>query len=207
MDTRDVKGISPVRTSKKRRLSVGNEETLGEEESDDRSPVSPKETMLALDPLRVKPMCAISTWVEPDTTTKRITVAVILPSGVGKSDFKVRVPEGGMCVELYFTWPNALVDVATMHRKWLRTEVSDRFERYHPKCVGFDEFFKELRSTTLDEIESVAEIPLPFAVESHIDQTHNLGWLDSSARMIYIDLKAAAEKHAILPNDNEFELC
>ena len=205
MDTKDVTGISPVRAGKKRRLSTGNDESGEENWLERRGPVCARDSILALDPVRIKPMCAMSTWVEPDTTTRRITVAVILPSGVQKRDFKIRVPEGGMRVEIYFTWPNPLGDVGVMHRKWLKANNGDRFERYHPKCVGFDEFFRELRDSTSDEIESIAEIPLPIAVETHIEKTHNLGFRNSTARKLYIDLKVAADKYAVEPNDSDFE--
>ena len=34
-----------------------------------------------------KPITLIADWSEPGTTTRRITLAVLLPTGVGKGDF------------------------------------------------------------------------------------------------------------------------
>lgn len=47
-----------------------------------------------------KPLSLFGVWEEPSTKTKRITVAVVLPSGVNKSDFSLWVPDGGKVLEL-----------------------------------------------------------------------------------------------------------
>lgn len=66
----------------------------------------------------------MSIWQEPGTTTKRITAANILPSGVGTGNFKERVIEEGDVLELVVYWPKPLVDVHFMHRKWLGQDYS-----------------------------------------------------------------------------------
>lgn len=134
-------------------------------------------------PLSFKPWYLMSTWTEPGTTTKRITVAIVLPSGVGKGDFSVRATEDGKWVELTVVWPNPLIDLDTLHRKWLwqssglsqAVRAGERFERYHSKCVGFEASLKELQDRVSETIESVARISLPFPVQTRIDSKSNLG--------------------------------
>ncbi len=52
--------------------------------------------------------------------TKRITVAALLPSGVVPGDFSLAGGEGGEFLKLTVTWPNTVVDLVLLHRKWLR---------------------------------------------------------------------------------------
>lgn len=59
----------------------------------------------------------ISHWQEPGTTIPRLTVAIVLPSGVGAGDFKYRVVEEGNVLELTVDWPKPLVDITCMHKK------------------------------------------------------------------------------------------
>lgn len=156
------------------------------------------------------PFCPLnihSVWNEPGTTTRMITVAIILPSGIGPGDFSLRVVEGGRELELTVQWPNPLTDLDTMHKKWLLSNGLDHMERYHPKYLGFEAALKHFREHSTDKIESFALFPLPFAVQTHIHGRYNLGWKDNAARMVYVDLKAYDEMYAVLRDENSFEMC
>ena len=85
-----------------------------------------------------------STWIEPVTTTKRITLATVLPSGIGSGELSVRVVDGGEYVELAVMWPEPLVDLQVMHKKWLNADGRDRLLPYHPKYLGFEAALKKL---------------------------------------------------------------
>ena len=50
--------------------------------------------------LSFEPFHLISTWTEPETTTTRLTLAIVLLSGLGSGNFSMRVAERGACVEL-----------------------------------------------------------------------------------------------------------
>ena len=43
---------------------------------------------------------------------------------------------------------------------------------------------------------SVARTPVPFSVETHVVNSHNLVWSECSTRMVYLQLKAAEDKFA-----------
>lgn len=123
----------------------------------------------------VQPLHMISEWIEPGTTTKRLTVAILLPSGVLSGQFAVRVADDGCALEISITWPNPMVELKMLHRKWLQADGSDRIEVYHPKLIGFERFLKSYRTRSTDKIESTARINLPYQVQTHISEKFNLG--------------------------------
>lgn len=161
---------------------------------------------LMLGDLDFKPLYVLSVWTEPRTTTKCITLAIVLPSGVGSGKFSCRVVDGGEYVELTVMWPNPLIDIETMHRKWIQADSQTDFKLYHPKVIGFQNALKQLRIRSSDIIESTARIPLPFVVQTHIYGKYNLAWRDSTTRMVYLDLKGVVEEYAVLNDAESFEI-
>ena len=112
-----------------------------------------------------KPLYLISEWNEPRTTNRRISVAILLPSGISCGDFSISVHEGGHALNLRVCWPTALFDMGTLHKKWLLKRKNNiRIEAYHPKIAGFESSLKLGRKQASDIIESSSRIPLPFAV-------------------------------------------
>ena len=155
-------------------------------------------------PRLFRPLYLLSEWSGPETTTKIITVAIVLPTGIETGNFSIRIVEDGKCLLLVVQWPDPLIDLRMMHKKWLSH--TNGSEMYHPKVTGFEAGLKRLRKRTIDYIESSAHILLPFAVQSHILSKHNLGWRDNGTKMVYVDLRAAVEQYAVVNDDNEFEI-
>lgn len=153
-----------------------------------------------------QPLSLISTWIEPGSTTRCVSVAILLPSGIDAGHFAVRVAEGGRQLEVTVEWPNALSNLELLHRKWLTAEGGDKMETYHPKYLGFENALKAHRERCVDTVESTARVTLPFAVQTHIYGKSNLGWRDNMARMVYVDLKAYEEQYGILQDDKSFEI-
>lgn len=89
---------------------------------------------------------------------------------------------------------------------WLCLKQPGRFELYHPKFIGFEHFHKSCRSRSTDSVESSARVPLPFQVQTHISQKYNLGWSDSCARMVYVELRGHKEQYGAIQDDAEFEI-
>lgn len=69
------------------------------------------------------PLYITSNWVEPRTMTKVLTVFVLLPLGVFSGQFSIQVSEDGNKPFLVVTWPDLLIDLKHIHRKWLRQSV------------------------------------------------------------------------------------
>lgn len=81
----------------------------------------------------------VSSWEERHTTTKRLSVAICLSSGVQCGDYSIHVVSRGLCLEMKCKWPVEFCNVELLHRKWLKSD-KDKLEPYHPKLSGFDIF-------------------------------------------------------------------
>ena len=92
--------------------------------------------------LAFKPFFMISSWDERSTLTKRLCVAIILPSGVGSGDFTITVVDGAHFLQLAVRWPKPLVDVSIMHL-WKLSNPSSGFMPYHPSVIGFESALSE----------------------------------------------------------------
>lgn len=192
--------VDATLSSKKRRMS-DNASEMAEEDCERTGGAE-----LVLGDLEFKPLYLISVWNEPTTTTNCVTLAIVLPSGTGCGNFSCRVVDGGEYVELTVGWPSPLINIETMHRKWLQVDSQDDFKLYHPKVIGFQNALKTMRMRSSDKIESTARIPLPFAVQTHIYGKHNLAWREGTTLMVYLDLKAVVEEYAILNDSESFEV-
>ena len=152
-----------------------------------------------------KPLYIVSAWKEPGSMTYCVSVAVCLPSGVGRGDYSFRVVEEGAFLEVSVTWPADLTNVLLLRRKWLATEGSGGLERYHPKILGFESALKDLRKKSSDDVVSTTRIPLPFPVQAGIFAKSNLGWNCNDSMVFYADLKAAVDDYAVVNDDEAFE--
>jgi len=140
--------------------------------------------------------------------TKRLTIALVLPSGVNKSDFTLQVLEGGVLLQLTVKWPEPLVDLNLLHQKWLRPVEKDDntlFTMFHPKVLALEDALKKKRMRATDDVISTAKIILPFPVQTHVESKTNLGFKESGTKLVYIELKAMAENYAVANDNDEFE--
>lgn len=72
-----------------------------------------------------QPLHIVSSWIEPGTTTRRMTVATFLPSGVSIGQFSVQVANDGCALKFKMIWPGALVNLVYLHLKWLQSNKDD----------------------------------------------------------------------------------
>ncbi len=143
----------------------------GSDEDDDNETAPGAE--LTLGEKFFKPLYLLSIWKEPGTMTKRVTAAVILPSGVETGDFSICISPCGMSLEIAVVWPVPLVDLTCMHKKWLRPESGSGFQVFYPRYTGFEQVLKKIKQRSSDDVQSIARIPLTFAVQTHIDSKSN----------------------------------
>lgn len=115
-------------------------------------------------------------WTELGTTTKCVTVVILLLSGEGSGRFSVRVIDGGSKLQLLIHRLKLVQDLDMLNRKVLVAEVAGRTQKYHVKCLGFDTAFNWFRDRPSNAIESIAHTLLPFAVQTHIYGRHYLKW-------------------------------
>ena len=151
------------------------------------------------------PLHLCASWEEPVTTLQRVSMAIILPSGVEPQKVTVRVIEVGKQIELTVQWPQWLVRVDRMHRKWL-TKEDKKLEHYHPEILGFEKALKEHRARMGENVISIAKLPLPFPVESHILEKHFVKYRDGGQEcMVYLRLRQAVDEYAISNEQHAFE--
>lgn len=74
---------------------------------------------------------------EPSTRIQRVSVAVMLLSGVQKGQFAYFVADVGGAIELLFKWLKPLVDLEILHKTFLDPEF--QYHTYHPEYAGFEE--------------------------------------------------------------------
>lgn len=96
----------------------------------------------------------------------RVSVAILLPNGVGRACFSLYGFWNGIALEFVVSWLDPPLDFQLIHTKWLKSP-DIRYEEYHPECVGFSEFLQEFRSRTCDWIKFKAEIIWPFRTDKH----------------------------------------
>lgn len=126
------------------------------------------------------PLSLQSQWVEPGSTTKIVTVAMVHPTGVGKGQFDVKVPVGGRDVDLMVMFPEPSSNLRMLHQKWVEySREGGKMQMYHRKMLGFEASLKQFRKHYNENIEAAACIAFPFPMQHHIAKRDNLGWLDS----------------------------
>lgn len=65
-------------------------------------------------------------------------------------------------LEWKFLWPKEVVDVETLHCKWLLFEnEEEKLQNYHPKLLEFESFFKYFRNRASDPVQYLCRITLP----------------------------------------------
>lgn len=120
-----------------------------------------------------QPSFLFSDRVEPLRTARRLTVAILFPSGVTTAQFSIRVSEDGNSILLTVTWPERLMDLEHLHRRSLKSESSDRIEMDHAKMIGFGHFLRSYRTRKIDGVESTTKIFLPLQLQSHLSKKHH----------------------------------
>ena len=120
-------------SSKRRRLDSSADEVIENIVDEGNADIGEE---LVMGEIVFKPLYIVSAWKEPGSMTNCVSVAVCLPSGVGRGDFSFRVVDDGAFLEVCVTWPAALTNVLLLHRKWLMRDVPGRLEPYHPKILG-----------------------------------------------------------------------
>lgn len=120
------------------------------------------------------PLSLLYVLKEPGTTTKRISVAIVLPSAVGAGDFRIRIIEDGDVLKLSVDLPKILMDISFLDKKWLLRQ-ENTFNSFYTKVLGFEATLRNLRENENQKVVHAASIGLPFSVQSHIVDKYNIG--------------------------------
>ena len=114
-------------------------------------------------------------------------------SGVNKSEFNLRVLEGGITQELSIIWPGPLIDLEISHQKRVRQNEdgsTPTLTMYYPGILALEDSLKKKRLRANDNFLSTARIELPFAVQTQIEFKTNLLFKLTATKVVYVELKA-----------------
>lgn len=200
----DVLGLNRVFTqAAPSNQAKSEDENMSEAESDADAV---KETPVNLDgDFSFKPLFICGMW-ENAEEEKRVSVAILLPSGVGdaRGDHDLRVVGDGMFLEISVVWPLAMVDLQLLHQFWLARE-KDCFLPNHPRLLSFRPFLRNLRPTSDTPIISSYKIRLPIQVKNELAilkrNKNYLKWGNSGMRVLYVTLEAPDTNYALSEDD------
>ena len=141
-----------------------------------------------------KPIYAIGAWQKPDDNDNRyVSIAILLFTGQDTtSSYSVDVVDGGNYLKCSVIWPIPFENPRLLHRKWIEVTGPHQIMHYHPIVTCFNQFIRRLRGDR-ERIRTTARIPLPFPVETDVDE-HLLKFPGTSARVLYCAMRAPAQK-------------
>lgn len=105
------------------------------------------------------------------------------------------------------TWPSHMINLQVLQRKWLQSKDLDYIESYHPKLIGFERFLKSYRTRGTYKMEFKARIDLTCQVQTHIFENVNLGWSESIAKVVYVELRGQEDQYGAAQDNDSFEVC
>lgn len=109
----------------------------------------------------------LSEWIKRSTTTKRISIATVLPSGICFGKFLIRIAEGRCDIITKVEWPKPLCDLDLLHSERVVTDGPDKIMKYNPDVLCFEAALKSKRAQNSNNIESIAKNPLLFSVQTY----------------------------------------
>ena len=134
------------------------------EESIDEKGNKKKQSVIGQICLDTKPMCTIGSWTDHNTYEEKLTVLVVLPSGV--TDGEVHVPastDGTDKIFVSYSWSEKFVDMKTIFDKDITKGI---MTCTHPEIIALNESFKKHRKNLDDIPTSIIEVKLPYKVQT-----------------------------------------
>lgn len=103
----------------------------------------------------------MSQWMEPVMGTKRLNIAVLLPSGTTENNFKVSVVPHGRILEVAVNFPKPMTHMPTLHRYFdSRLAVFDSAE-ISLAINGFENALKSRKEHMDSNVVNSTQIMLP----------------------------------------------
>ena len=117
--------------------------------------------------------------------TKSFSVPLFLPSRIGPGKFSLNVIDGGNILDLSAIFPPYLLNVETMHKKWLPQ--NEDLQIFHQRIIGFKTALKRLPKLCFDKFESINRILLQFPIPVDLITKYKIAWkIEILKRSMYI---------------------
>lgn len=116
------------------------------------------------------PLYIVAPWLDKENGCKEmLTVAAVIPSGLGTEDVTVELNERGNSMKIGCTWPAPLVTPDLLCEYFIKDRNNKNYTTYHPEVNSLESALKDIRTEAglrrSDDIVSHANILLPFEVE------------------------------------------
>jgi len=143
-----------------------------------------------------KPLYILSTWRDPRTRDGRISIVLVLPSGVLQM-------EGGVVAEVVserkvkvtITWPTPATDVQKIVSGILAVDSNLDLSHGTLMAQGFHDFLSQYRAKEADPIVSTCLIELPFPVKPDFDE-EAIMFNDSETQLYLLQLRAPEKRYS-----------
>jgi hypothetical protein len=139
-----------------------------------------------------KPIHTVFEWTDRELRD-RITVVVLMPSGINQHDYSLAVVGGGTRLELSVSWPEMMIDSEKLHEPFkkkmeaLKLGLTGVFQDYLTRVQQFQLHINEMERR-MDRLESKCTIELPNQVHAHHIETNAFGRSDTGTRVLYVNL-------------------
>lgn len=107
----------------------------------------------------------------------------------------IEVIDGGCNLQLFVKWSPEMTDVCKLHTLWLVPQKKKKINEHHPKIGGFAKALRTMRSEYTNNVYSICNILLPFAMETFI-KFELLHWSTSGTTVLHLDLKSAFNRYS-----------
>lgn len=144
-----------------------------------------EELLRLAEPKMWHPLHTVSQWKDAKMEPW-CTVAILLPSGVGKDESKVKLERDGTILSVSIEWPSMMTDTELLHASW-RLKDPNALPDIHPKVMAINEEVKSLKESSAEKIVSVAKIALGMQVQEQIHDLRRIGD-KSGSRILCVDL-------------------
>ena len=114
-----------------------------------------------------RPLHVHSEWLEAMAGfAKRLTVAVVLPSGVGSSDAMASIEDDAKVLKVDIRWSIQLEYLERLFSSFVKNKSMQGYTEQHPEIVALEEKLKKIRNELQkkrnETLCSTGQICLPF---------------------------------------------
>lgn len=122
----------------------------------------------------VKPIYVLGEW-ENHSWDKRVSVAVLVPSVIGKnpSAYNVQVSPDGKTLFVTVVWPKGMTDPDVLYRVWTEATLDSVNAEGTARAAEFRLIMRSLRSNSAQNITSTCSIEIPKPVKTNCDLEKN----------------------------------
>lgn len=123
------------------------------------------------DRLKFQPPYFFSEWLDREEgMAKRLTVIVLLPSGISGADVDVEIIEQGCVLQMQFAWPKPFMKPESLCAAFIADQEDVGYNENHPEVIALEKELKDIRTanglTRSRPITSKTHIRLAFEVET-----------------------------------------